>query len=117
MAGGLWAHFITSFSPNAFYLKETFVILGMLVIGGAASVSGALFGALAVTIVYEGLRSLENAINMSQVFSSQVVGLTEIVLACAMIGILILRPAGIVGMREIGDWLVLKRRSRRMDHQ
>ena len=29
--GGLWAHFITSFSPYSFYLTETFVFLAMLV--------------------------------------------------------------------------------------
>src|SRR5690606_30962206 len=34
IGGALWGHFVTSFSPKAFYLKETFVILGMLVIGG-----------------------------------------------------------------------------------
>jgi hypothetical protein len=45
IAGGLWGHFITSFSPKAFYLKETFVILGMLVIGGASTVSGGGLGA------------------------------------------------------------------------
>jgi branched-chain amino acid transport system permease protein len=112
LAGGLWAHFITSFSPNAFYLKETFVILGMLVIGGAATVSGAVFGALAVTLAYESLRSLENSLNMSQVFSTQVVGLTEIVLAVAMILTLILRPAGLLGMREIGEWFGIGKRLR-----
>jgi branched-chain amino acid transport system permease protein len=120
VAGGFWAHFITSFSPNAFYLKETFVILGMLVIGGAATVSGAVFGAIAVTLVYEGLRALENQINMSQIISTQVVGLTEIVLACSMIAILVLRPSGIIGEREVGSyWQARRLRSsqRRKTHQ
>ncbi len=40
VGGGLWAHFITSFSPYSFYLNETFVVLAMLVIGGPYSVSG-----------------------------------------------------------------------------
>jgi branched-chain amino acid transport system permease protein len=103
IGGGLWAHFITSFSPNAFYLRETFVILGMLVIGGAATVSGAVFGTFAVTAAFEGLRSFENTINAAQILSRPVVGLTEIVLACAMIGILILKPGGIVETSEIGE--------------
>ena len=62
VAGGLWGHFITSFSPKAFYLKETFVILGMLVIGGTATVSGAVFGCFLVTFAFEGLRSIEAAL-------------------------------------------------------
>ena len=111
IGGGLWAHFITSFSPNAFYLRETFVILGMLVIGGAATVSGAVFGTFAVTAAFEGLRSFENTINAAQILSRPVVGLTEIILACAMIGILILKPGGIIQTSEIGEIAWLKNRT------
>jgi branched-chain amino acid transport system permease protein len=103
LGGGLWAHFITSFSPAAFYLKETFVILGMLVIGGATTVSGAVIGAFTVTAAFEGLRTLENTINVSKVLPTQLFGLTEVVLACAMIGFLILRPQGLFGAREVGS--------------
>lgn len=101
MAGAVWAHFITSFSPSAFYLRETFVILGMLVIGGAATVSGAVLGTFAVTAAFEGLRALENAINIAELFPKPLVGLTEVVLACAMIGFLIIRPGGLIGHYEI----------------
>ena len=34
LAGGVWAHFITSFQPKAFYITEAFVLLSMIVIGG-----------------------------------------------------------------------------------
>jgi branched-chain amino acid transport system permease protein len=102
IAGGLWGHFITSFSPRAFFLKETFVILGMLVIGGASTVSGAVFGALLVTFAFEGLRTVEASLNRAQIFAEQVVGLTEVALALAMIGILILRPGGLFATAEIG---------------
>src|SRR6185437_754921 len=101
-AGGLWAHFITSFQPSAFYLKETFVILGMLVIGGSATVSGAVLGTFLVTFAFETLRATENALNSSSVFPLQLVGLTEIVLALAMIVVLVLRPSGIIGAEEFG---------------
>ena len=109
IGGGLWAHFITSFSPNAFYLKETFVILGMLVIGGGATVSGAVVGTVTVTIASEGLRAFENLLNTEQVFTRPVVGMTEIVLACAMIGTLVLRPHGLIGTREIGAYSLFGR--------
>lgn len=110
-AGGLWAHFITSFQPSAFYLKETFVILGMLVIGGSATVSGAVLGTFLVTFAFEALRATENALNNSSVFPWQMVGLTEIVLALAMIVVLILRPSGIIGAEEFGA-IIQKRRRR-----
>jgi branched-chain amino acid transport system permease protein len=112
VAGGLFGHFITSFSPKAFYLKETFVILGMLVIGGPATVSGAVAGALLVTFAFEGLRSVEAALNRAQLFAEPVVGLTEVVLALAMIGILILRPGGLFATAEIGAKLTFGRAAR-----
>jgi len=107
-AGGLWAHFITSFQPSAFYLKETFVILGMLVIGGAATVSGAVLGTFMVTFAFEALRAAENSLNSSSVFPWQMVGLTEITLAIAMIVILILRPSGLIGAEEFGAIITKK---------
>jgi branched-chain amino acid transport system permease protein len=100
-AGALWAHFITSFSPYAFYLSAMFVFLAMLVIGGPNGVSGAVVGTVLVTVLREGLRSIENNVNMSKILPSGLVGFTEIVMAILLIVILILRPAGIMGGREL----------------
>ena len=38
VAGSLYAHFITSFSPTVFYFDLTFRVITMLVIGGMGSV-------------------------------------------------------------------------------
>lgn len=105
VGGALWGHFITSFSPKAFYLRETFVILSMLVIGGATTVTGAVVGTFIVTIAYEGLRGIEGVLNEAKVTSEPVIGLTEIVLALAMIAVLILKPGGLFPTREIGALL------------
>lgn len=101
VGGGLWAHFITSFTPYAFYLTETFVILAMLVIGGPYSVSGAVIGTLVVTATREVLRAIENQVNILQIFPGGFFGFTEVVLAVVLILILIYRPAGLMGSREI----------------
>ena len=111
LGGALWGHFIASFSPKAFYLKETFVILGMLVIGGTATVSGAVFGAFLVTAAFESLRAFEGFMNRAEIFKEQIVGLTEIALACAMIGLLIVRPGGLFATAEVGA-LLARRRNR-----
>lgn len=100
-AGGLLAHFLTSFQPGQFYLSQVFVVLAMLVIGGPGSVSGAVVGTLLVTLLSEGLRAVEVQLNLMQVFSGQVVGLTEFLLATAMIVILVFRPAGLLKGREL----------------
>lgn len=101
IGGGLWAHFITSFSPYSFYLTETFVILAMLVIGGPYSVSGAVVGTLVVTTARELLRAIENYVNILQIFPDGFFGFTEVVLAIVLIVILIYRPTGILGGREL----------------
>ena len=98
-AGALWAHFITSFS---------FVFLAMLVIGGPNGGSGAVVGAVLVTALREVLRSIENNVNMSKILPSGLVGFTEIVMAVLLIVILILRPGGIMGGREL-RWPLWKR--------
>ena len=101
IGGGLWAHFITSFSPKAFYLTETFVILAMLVVGGPGGISGAVVGTMIVTVVREGFRSIESTININQLLPTTLVGFVEVFLSIALIVILIFRPEGIMGGREI----------------
>ncbi|MFZ5808421.1 MAG: branched-chain amino acid ABC transporter permease [Chloroflexota bacterium] len=100
-AGGLWAHFITSFSPYAFYLTETFSILAMLVIGGTGGVSGAVVGTVVITLAREGLRGIENYVNIAHLLPTTLVGFTEVLLSIILIAILIFRPSGILGAREI----------------
>lgn len=99
--GGLWAHFITSFSPYAFYLTETFSVLSMLVIGGTSSVSGAVVGTVLITFLKEALRGIENSVNIAGFLPNNLVGFTEVALSILLILILIYRPAGIVGGREL----------------
>jgi branched-chain amino acid transport system permease protein len=109
-AGALWAHFITTFSPNAFYIGQTFLIVAMLIIGGAGSVSGAVVGSVAVALSSEGLRRLESWLNAQRddattfggLIPFELRGFSEIVIAVAMILVLILRPSGITGGREVG---------------
>jgi branched-chain amino acid transport system permease protein len=101
LAGGLWAHFITIFSPVAFYLVQTFLIITMLIVGGMGSVSGAVVGTVTITAIFEGLRAVENAVNMSNLLEGSLAGFTEVLLAAALIMLLIRRPAGITGGQEI----------------
>jgi branched-chain amino acid transport system permease protein len=109
VGGALWAHFIIQFTPNNFYVHETFLIVAMLVIGGAASVSGAVVGAISVALSSEFLRQTENWLNtqrnndtaIGNLLPFQLIGFTEIVLAIVMILVLILRPSGLLTGREL----------------
>jgi branched-chain amino acid transport system permease protein len=100
-AGGLYAHFITSFGADTFFLGLTFTILAMLIIGGAGSVSGAVLGVIAVSLLAELTRLLENQINIAGIVPGGIAGATELVVSVAMLLFLLRRPGGITGGREL----------------
>ena len=93
VAGSLYAHFITSFSPTVFYFDLTFRVITMLVVGGMGSVSGAVIGTALVLALAEALRRIEEA--------SLLYGLGGILLAVFFIAVIIFRPSGILGQREL----------------
>lgn len=93
IAGSLYAHFITSFSPTVFYFDLTFRVITMLVVGGMGSVSGAVIGTALVLALAEALRRIEEA--------TLLYGLGGILLAVFFIAVIIFRPSGILGQREL----------------
>jgi len=101
LGGGVWACFITSFSPKAFYMTEMFALLSMLVIGGAGGVSGAVVGTALVTVARELIRQLEVTINNNSSIPFDVFGMTEMVMAVVMVIVLVWRPGGVAGGHEL----------------
>ncbi len=98
VVGSLWGHFITSFSPNTFYFDLTFRVITMMVVGGMGSVSGSVIGPVIVLAISEGLRRIED--------STQLYGISGLVLAILFIIIVVARPGGLLGDREINfGWL------------
>ncbi len=93
VAGALYAHFITSFSPTVFYFDLTFRVITMLVIGGMGSVSGSIVGAVAITVLAEGLRRIED--------TTLLYGMSQIILAVIFIVIITFRRDGLLGGREV----------------
>jgi branched-chain amino acid transport system permease protein len=93
VAGSLYAHFITSISPTAFYFDLTFKVITMLVVGGMGSVSGSVIGTVLVVVLAEGLRRVEDV--------TLLYGISQIILAVIFILIIIFRREGLLGQREI----------------
>jgi branched-chain amino acid transport system permease protein len=93
VAGSLYAHFITSFSPTVFYFDLTFRVITMLVLGGMGSVSGSVVGVVVVLALAEALRRIEDA--------TLLYGMSQIVLAIVFILIIIFRREGLLGQREL----------------
>jgi branched-chain amino acid transport system permease protein len=58
LAGSLYAHYLTVLNPAPFSFKFSVELVVMVVVGGMASVWGAVFGAASVTVLTEVLRDL-----------------------------------------------------------
>lgn len=101
MAGALYAHSIGVVTPNTFYLGMTFITLSMLVVGGMGSLSGAVIGVLILSSLIQILRWLEAGVQIGSSTFALPGGVQEIGLGVVMILILMFRPAGIMGNREL----------------
>lgn len=108
VAGALYAHFLTSFSPAAFYFPLMLLLLVMLVVGGMGSLTGAAVGVVVVTLLSETLRNLERGFHIGSLVVPPLYGASQIALGALFILIMIFRPQGLLG----DDELVLFPRSR-----
>ena len=98
VAGGLFAHLIQYINPGMFDIIKSTDILIMIYLGGIGSITGAIMGATAYTVVLEVFRSL---------------GVWRmVILPFLLIVLMIFRPRGIIGIKEF-FWL-LPRTDRRI---
>jgi branched-chain amino acid transport system permease protein len=102
VAGVLLAHFLGTVRVETFYLDLTFLIIAMLVIGGMRSLTGAVTGAIVVTLLAELLRQAEVGVTIGATRIAAPAGLGDAVFALLMLLIVLFRPRGIAGDREIG---------------
>lgn len=112
VAGALYAHFLGILTADTFYLSLTFVTLAMLVVGGVGSLTGAVTGVVAVTLVVEVLRHMEAGIPVGGVNLHLPEGSQEIGLGIVMALIMIFRPSGLTRGREV-PWPFTPRARRR----
>jgi branched-chain amino acid transport system permease protein len=90
LAGSLYAHDATGgqhIDPGSFRLDRSVDILVMVIFGGLGSVTGAVLGGVVVAVSLELLREFQ--------------GYRLIVYALLMIGLMLVRPQGLLGNREL----------------
>jgi branched-chain amino acid transport system permease protein len=99
-AGGLYVHLIGSITTEQVYLELTFLTLAMLVVGGVTSLWGAVVGALAVSGLDSFLSQAESGVHVG--FTLNLPQGTRLVFLSAIMAlVLILRPSGLTGGREL----------------
>jgi len=103
LGGALFAHSIGVVTPDTFYLGMTFTTLSMLVVGGMGSLSGAVLGVVILSSLIQVLRWLEAGVAIGTSTFALPNGVQEIALGIVMVVILMFRPSGIMGNREL-DW-------------
>jgi branched-chain amino acid transport system permease protein len=101
VAGGLLAHHIMYLKPDMFGFVASFEIVMMVVLGGLGSISGSILTAIVLTYLPEGLRYVKDYIPGGKDPRMVIYSLLLIVL-------MLTRPQGILGRREL--WDVLARR-------
>ena len=101
VGGALYGSFLGTLGVNEFYLATTFLTLAMLIVGGVASLSGAVVGVLFLTMATEILRHLEAGVALPNMMLQLPKGFQEVCLGIIMIAVLIYRPAGLMNNREI----------------
>jgi branched-chain amino acid transport system permease protein len=104
MAGAVYAQYVGSFTPDAFFLAITFTMVSMLVVGGRASLTGAVVGALVLSALTYELTKLQAGFSIGGLRVGTRPGLKEFGVALVTLACLIKRPRGLTGGRELSDF-------------
>jgi branched-chain amino acid transport system permease protein len=99
-AGGIYVHLLP-LQVGGLYLDLTFITLAMLVVGGSGSLLGAVVGTLALNGIYSFFSAATNGVDVFGWNLTVPSGTADIVLGVLMAAVLILRPSGITGGREL----------------
>jgi branched-chain amino acid transport system permease protein len=87
VAGGLFAHYLSYLNPNTFTFLKSIEVIAMVVLGGMGSVSGAVVAAIVLTLLPELLRPVKDY--------------RMVIYALMLIVLMIVRPQGLFGSREL----------------
>ena len=92
VAGGLFAHFLSYLNPNSFTFIRSIEVIAMVVLGGMGSISGSVLAAIILTLLPEVLRPVKQY--------------RMVIYSLMLIILMITRPQGLLGTRELSlRWL------------
>src|SRR5436190_18895540 len=90
IAGALSGAFEGNLAPQSFTFVRSFEVVAMVVLGGMGSITGSTIAAAVLTLLPEYLRAVAN--------------LRMVIYSIALIALMLLRPRGLFGTREIWDY-------------
>jgi len=95
LAGGLIVHLLQLATPRSFNFIRSFEVVVMVVLGGLGSITGSVLAAILLTVALEALREFQQY--------------RMVVYALLLIALMLLRPQGLFGTRELWDLPLLRR--------
>jgi len=98
LAGGLLVHYIMLVTPRMFTFVKSIEVVVMVVLGGMGSVSGSMLAAAVLTVALEWLRGVDQY--------------RMVVFSFLLIVLMLTRPSGLFGTREVWDLFARLRRPR-----
>ena len=103
VAGGLLGHFLQYLNPAMFTFVRSFEVLIMVVLGGLGSITGSVLAAVLMTILPELLRGVKD-------YTPHNVDPRMVLFSLMLIVLMLTRPTGLLGHRELTDLLPFRRR-------
>ena len=104
IAGALWAYYMISITAEPFTLTLSVEYIAMVIIGGLGSISGAVYGAIFITLLNEGLRLLTDVLmNMGGAAGIKltIAPLKELVFGLAIVLFILFEPKGLAEIWRI----------------
>jgi branched-chain amino acid transport system permease protein len=95
LAGGLIVHLLQLATPRSFNFIRSFEVVVMVVLGGLGSITGSVLAAIILTVALEALREFQQY--------------RMVVYAFLLIVLMLTRPQGLFGTRELWDLPLLRR--------
>jgi len=95
LAGGLIVHLLQLATPRSFNFIRSFEVVVMVVLGGLGSITGSVVAATFLTVALEALREFQQY--------------RMVAYALLLIALMLLRPQGLFGTRELWDLEILRR--------
>jgi branched-chain amino acid transport system permease protein len=102
IAGALFAHYLSYLNPQTFDFNRSFEIIIMVVLGGMGSITGSVVAAIFLTVLREALRPLQELTRLD---------FRMVIYALLLIILMLTRPNGLFGTREIKDFFNKRRKS------
>lgn len=106
VGGALLGSLLGTIDPKMFTFVLTFNVLMIVVTGGLGSITGSVLAGIAITVLLEWLRFVENPLTIGSWEIAGIPGMRMVVFSLALIFIILFRREGFMGKREFSwEWL------------